>query len=894
MVKKIIAIGIGAVLLVTVAVSLIIFQVSANLPKLSGLNDYDPLLVSEVYDIKGKKIGEFFRERRIVIPYEQIPQKLVQAFVAAEDDTFFEHGGINYLAIFRSILANIKAGRKAQGGSTITQQVARSLILLDDKKTYIRKVREILLSYRIESNLTKEQILYLYLNQIYFGQGAYGVEAAAQSYFHKSIKDLGLEEMAILAGLPQAPSRYTPIANPKQAKARQRYVLRRMAEVKYITEDEANKLAEKPVAIHVIETYKEAAPFFLETVRQLLVKALGEKTVLDEGVRVYTTVDLEKQITAQKNVREGLRALDKRQGYRGPLKNLTSPEDIEALLTSTKNKLINQKTPIRFLMSDGSLVASEKIKPSTPGLPFYLEKNEIIDGVVTKVDDALGLVFVRFAENQGLITVENMKWARKPNPQVKFGFEEISKPSKVLKAGDVILVRVLEAKADLSPLQKKIKNFPKLEGYAALALEQDPLVEGSLLSIDLATSNIVSMVGGYDFSKSEFNRAIQAARQSGSSFKPIVYAAGLDMDFTPSTVVVDAPIVYQDQKLSKFTDDDSSAADDGVSKKWKPGNYGAKFEGDMLFRNALIQSRNIPTIKILEKVTVERAATYARRLGIFSPLNMDLSLGLGSSSVTLYEMTKAFSVFANAGKRVVPRVILSVKDRQNATLLENVSLDQRFQNEIAKLDAEFEEKRKQFFEPSAKGIAQQKDPQISEPPKGANTPPPIYFQDPLQLIQPQTAYLMTSIMQGVIRDPGGTGAKARVLGRPAAGKTGTTSGYYDAWFVGFTPQVSTGVWVGYDDEKSMGVGETGGDAALPIWIDYMKAVHEDVEPKEFSVPDHIVFANIDNETGRLASASSKVVIRQAYLEGTEPGTQPQESGKNTEEEKDFLKEDLSQ
>ncbi len=914
MTKKILLIVIGVVFLAVAGLGLTIITVAANLPKLVTVDDYHPFVVSQVFDVTGDQIGEFYRERRIVMPLDKMPKKLIDAFLSAEDSSFYQHGGINYLSIIRAFWANVRAGRTVQGGSTITQQVAKSLILKVYEKTLLRKVREVMLSYRMEENLKKDEILYLYLNQIYLGQSAYGVEAAAQTYFHKSVKDLTVPEAAILAGMPQAPSRYSPVSNPLFAKQRQRYVIRRMEETGSITAAEAKAAAESPVTFYSKRNYKEVAPYFLETVRQYLVQTLGEEMVLDQGIRIYTTVDSKKQLVAQEEVRKGLRDLDKRQGYRGVKEQLKTEKEIEDFLAETRDNLIDEKTPVRILKPDGTVAqvpidkSSAKPAAGPHNIPEYVNMNEIVDAIVTKIDDKWGLTTVRFAGAQGLIDIETMRWARKPNPEVRWMNAQIDRPSRALNVGDVIQVKVVGEKfkserisnrlVQLKKAQKTAfkppQELPKFEEYCDLQLEQEPLAEGALLSLDMKTQNVVAMVGGYDFEKSEFNRAIQAGRQTGSSFKPIVYLAAMDAGFTPSSTIIDAPVVYQQEALSKFGNTESES-DDPKQKAYKPGNYNQKFVGDMLFRNALIQSKNIPTLKIEDEIGVDRVATYARRLGIFSPLNMDITLGLGSSSVTLYEMTKVFSTFANNGRRVHPKMILSVRDSHNKVLLDEVSLDKRFEKDLKKLDEDFEVKRVAYLEkmksaPTATTLQGTPETKISMKSK---TDYPLYFNDPEQLISPQSAFLITSLLQGVIRDPGGTGAKARSLGRPLAGKTGTTNGYYDSWFIGFSPQISTGVWVGFDDEKTLGASETGAEAALPIWMEYMKAAHEGVDERDFAPPPKIVFANIDNETGKPASAGSKVVIRQAYLEGTEPGSAASNEA-TPQGEKDFYKEDLVQ
>lgn len=875
-----------------VTVAAVVMKFKAELPELIGLAEYKPLLVSEVYDRNGKKFGEFFREKRILVPYEKIPQNVVHAFVAAEDDTFFEHGGLNYIAIIRAVFANIRTGKKSQGGSTITQQVARALVL-SSEKTYSRKIKEVLLSWKMEETLKKEDILFLYLNQIYLGQAAHGVGAAAQVYFRKDVKDLTVPEAAILAGLPQAPSRYSPIHNPSSAKERQRYVLKRMAAVGYITEEEAAKYAEEPVKLYVWENFTELAPFYLETVRQMLVSELGEEMVLDKGIKVYTGLDLPKQIKAQEQVKIGLRELDKRQGFRGPLKNLTEPTAVAEFLLESRNKFMDDASPERILKPDGTFEPRGPLNLSgkdangdpLPSLPDYLSVGKIIPAVVTKVDDVSGLTFVRFGENKGLIDLESMAWARKPDATVRSEDAAIKKPSAALKVGDVIQVKIAapEFKSEriaklLEDQRKKAKGkagakieLPDFKTHVQLELEQEPLVEGALLSLDQKSEDVIALVGGYDFVRSKFNRAWQAARQTGSSFKAFVYLSALDREFTPATPIIDAPVVYDE------VDEGQDPSKEPETKTWKPKNNSNKFGGDILFRNALIKSLNVPTVKIIERVGVDWAATYARRLGVFSPLNMDFTLALGSSSVTLYEMTRAFAEIGRLGKKARPILVRKVVDSQGQELIKDLSLDARFKTEQGRVEEDFEQRRATYL----------------GNPEAAKKEPPIFFADKDQLVRPETAYVLTTILQGVIDEPGGTGGAARALARPVAGKTGTTSAFYDAWFMGYTPDIATGVWVGFDDERSIGRGETGGKAALPIWLEYMKTAHEGLPPRGFPVPDGVVFANIDNETGKLVSPSSRAVVRQAFIDGTEPGSANNPEQGN-EDDKNFYKEDMSE
>jgi penicillin-binding protein 1A len=882
--QKLVLGGIAAAMVIAGAIVVLVAVMSSDLPQMITVSDYHPLLVSEVYDRNNEKVGEFFREKRMLLPYKDIPQIVVHAFVAAEDNTFFEHHGLNYVAMGRAFFANLKAGRKAQGASTITQQVARTL-LLSSVKTYTRKIKEMLLAKRMEDHLSKQDILYLYLNQIYLGEGAYGVEAASQIYFRKSVKELTVPEAAILAGLPQAPSRYSPIAHPKNAKDRQRYVIHRMAEAGFITHEEAKKFVDEPVQLYVWQNFKEIAPFYLETLRQMLTKTLGEDTVLDKGIKIYTGLDMKKQLHAQEDVQRGLRALDKREGFRGAEKNLTDSKEIAAFLLQTRNQLMDEVSPHRTLKADGTYEERGPLtlndKTAKAGLPEYIQLGKVMKGIVTKIDDARGLTYVRFAESKGVIDIESMRWARKPDVNVRWDAAPLKKPSDALKTGDIVEMKVVAKQFHSDRL---VKPKPKVKGkqvladdslsnfadYALVELEQEPITESSLLAIDEKTQEVISLVGGYDFARSQFNRALQAARQTGSAFKAIVYTSALDKGYTPSTPIIDAPIVYEEKDEGQDADANEPA------KIWKPKNDTNKFTGDILFRNALIKSLNVPTVKIIENVGVDWATQYARRLGIFSALNPDFTLALGSSSVTLYEMTRAFGIIGRLGKRLTPILVHKVAAANGETLVENVTVDQRFETEEKSFNEEIEKKRQDYLQ------AKDKPPKV----------PPIYFEDQDQLIKPSTAYVITSILQGVIDEPGGTGGGARSIGRPAAAKTGSASGYYDAWFIGFTPDIVAGVWVGYDEEKSLGRGEVGGRAALPIWLDYMKGAHEGLPPRGFAVPDGVVFANIDNETGKLVSSSSRAVVRQAFLEGSEPSATNTASEEKSQD-KDFYKEDLS-
>ncbi len=910
--KKLLALSLVFGILVLLMVGGFLYHLNTQLPSLITVEDYEPLLVSEVFDRKGEKIGEFFREKRVLIPYDQIPNHVILAFLAAEDDEFFKHSGINYKAIFRAFLANLRAGgKKVQGASTITMQAARTL-LLSREKTYTRKIREVLLAKKMEVHLSKEDILYLYLNQIYFGHGAYGLQMASEIYFQKPVSKLTIPEGALLAGLPKAPTSYSPVHNPDRAKERQVYVINRMKDVQFIDEDTAQKAIETPLKVWHRKDYTNIAPHYLETIRQLLVQELGETTVLDKGIRIFTGLDKSLQLSAQQELRNGLHEVDKHQGFRGPKNNITEPEEIKSFLEKTRNEILNSQKEFRFIEYNK---VEEQLPPfqilnldskANSPIPNYLKVGDTVEAIVTEVNDQWGYVMVQFAEGHGLIDHTTMKWARKPDPSVHFGWVELSRPSLALKKGDIIDVKITGEKFYSTEIQNKLnalkkrqgKNFkhpetlPPFHQYAEVQLEQKPDVEGSLLSFDLKSGEIIAMVGGYDFNESEFNRTIQAARQTGSAFKTLVYTSALDKGFTPVSRIIDSPIVHTEEIIEES---EEGTEDEVVKRTWKPTNHSKKFGGDILFRNAIKRSLNVPTVKIVESVGVNWIADYAKRLGLFSPLNMDLTLGLGSSGTTLYEMLKAYSHIAKLGRRIRPLLISRVENNQGQVLIENLSLDRRFSKEILLIEEEYETKRLAYLE--TKNSLSSTENETALEPLNPDKPnhhkePYLYFNDPNQLIHPTTAYIMTSLLHAVIHESGGTGGAARALGRDAAGKTGSSSDYYDAWFIGYTPQISTGVWVGFDEEKSLGRGEVGGRAALPIWLEFMKESHKNLPRSSFPVPQGIVFANIDNETGKLATARSSDVVKQPFLDGTEPSETNRMS--EMEDTTNFYKRELSE
>ncbi|MCK5695188.1 MAG: PBP1A family penicillin-binding protein [Desulfobacula sp.] len=731
------------------------YYLSQDLPKINTLNDYRPATVTSVFSDDGRKIGEFYKERRIVIPLSQMPQNLINAFLAAEDSRFREHLGIDILSIVRASLKNLKAGTIVQGGSTITQQVTKSF-LLTPERTYERKLKEAILAYRIEKKITKDEILFLYLNQIYLGHGAHGVESASENYFGKHAKDLNLAECSMLAGLPQAPSRYSPFRFPDRAKQRQIYVLNRMKEDGLITNLEATEAIDLKLDIKPRKNwFIERVPCYTEHVRRYVEKHYGKDALYKQGLQIHTAVNIELQKIGRKAVVKDLIELDQRTGYRGPLKNIPALQ-IEYFCTQISEKIENR----------------------------LLEKGNTYQGVVLSIDDENGVTRVRVGNSHGIIKLETMTWARRPDHEVAYYETKIKKSSQVFKPGDIIMVKVLN----------EIVEDNELE----FTLEQEPVAQAALLSIEAETGYVKVMIGGRDYRNSQFNRAYQSRRQPGSAFKPIIYAAALDKGYTAATVIIDSPVVYEDIERDFI---------------WKPRNYKETFFGPTLFRDALVKSRNIVTIKILQDIGIDYTIDYSRRLGITSDISQDLSIALGSSGLSLLELVNAYSVFSNLGYLIEPVFITKIYDR-DGNLLETSKLIRK------------------------------------------------------KVIDMSTAYIMTNIMENVIKS--GTGWRIKALNRPVAGKTGTTNNLFDAWFMGYTPRYTTGVWVGLDQEAPLGKGETGSRAASPIWLDFMKNTLEGKPARTFNVPEGIVFAKIDAKTGLLPIEESEKTIFECFKEGTMP------------------------
>lgn len=776
------------------------YYLTKDLPSLDNIAGYRPDIITKVYSADEAQIGEFAIEKREVIPISKVPKLLIQAFVAAEDDRFFEHEGLDFISIFRAFIKNVKAGGVVQGGSTITQQVAKSL--LTSERTFKRKFKEAILAYRIEKNFSKNDILYLYLNQIYLGHGAYGVQSAALNYFNKNVDELNLAEIATLAGLPQAPSKYSPASNPELARERMNYVLNRMVDEGYVNVVEATDAMNTPIEVYpIIDLNIEMAPYFTEHVRRYLERKYGPDVLYKEGLKVFTTLDIKMQKAAQAALKKGLFDLDRRQGYRGPERKVAEGE-MDALLEELQKKI--ETRPVK--------------------------EGENYKGVVVEVNSDKDYVDVKIGKDAiGRIPLKDMRWARVPNPEVDYLEGRIKDPAEALAVGDVIEVKVTGA------VEK--------EGHLSFSLHQDPLVQGAVMAIEPQTGYVKSMVGGYDFTKSKFNRAIQSRRQPGSCFKPIIYSSALDNGYTPATIIHDSPIIYQGDE-DEFT--------------WKPKNYEDKFYGPTRLRMALQHSRNVVTIKIVQDLGLDYIIEYARRLGIKSHLDRDLSLSLGSSGLSLQEITSAFGTFPGGGIRREPIFITKIVDR-DGNILEEYSPESILASKVVESQMVEEEE----VEEERKKEEKEENLRVVELPDSLKELPPGYA------ISPQTAYLMTSLMQGVVQH--GTGWRAKALKRPVGGKTGTTNDLYDAWFIGFTPDLVAGTWVGFDQEAPLGKHETGSRAASPIFVNFMKDVYEGQPVKDFPIPDGIVFAKIDAKTGLLAAPDqTEDVIFEAFKEGTAP------------------------
>lgn len=753
----------------------------SGLPKLNDLTSYQPALASRVFNTEGELIAEYAEEHRILTPLEQMPKRLINAFLASEDALFYTHPGINPVRIISAAIANLRAGHTVQGGSTITQQVAKNL-LLSSERSYTRKIKEVILAYRIERNFNKDEILYLYLNHIYLGRGAYGVTSAAWRYFHKHLDELTLAECALLAGLPKAPSRYAPHINPAGSIQRRDTVLGMMSASGFATEDEVEAAKLELLNITPLPETKFVNAY-ANSVFQQLKAHFGAQTLRRQGLTIIVPYNAFDQNAAIHSLRKGVLEIEQRQFYRGP-ENHFEPEQWDKILSQWARS-----------------------RPDNPRL-----EEELFPALIRKI-----------SRNGQMIVNDGIEKWHLPKPKWQWD-KAIPRSSRVWKVGDQIWLQG--------------------NGKTGVRLTQKPSIEAALYAIDLKHGTVAAEVGGFDYRMGDFDRVTQARRQPGSAFKPFLYAAAMDKDFTPATVLMDTPVAFENQALDNF---------------WRPDNYRNSFAGPVTLRDALEHSRNLASIKLLQDVGI---SSFLRSLGSYQfkhKFPPQLALALGATEVTLGDLTESYAVIADGGKRWQPVWIQQVQDRDGRTLHRSVAGNRC---QICHVD----------------------------PVLGVGTG----MQPAEQTLDPVSSFLATNMMRGVIDR--GTGVRAKQLGRPAAGKTGTTNNQVDAWFVGFTPQIITGVWAGRDKPTSMGRRETGSRAALPIWLGTMTAMHKGKRIEDFTPPEGIEWRIIDRKTGKPADKSTIKPFMEAFRSGS--GPTKEESGKlNTaptagEKSEDFFDLDL--
>jgi penicillin-binding protein 1A len=728
----------------------VLFAYAGDLPQVSALDDYSPSTITRLYANDGRIIGEFATQRREVVGYEDINPLLRQAIIATEDADFDRHFGVNIWRIAVAAITDIVERRRAQGASTLTQQLARNLkeqFGLSNEKSFERKLREAILAIQIEKRYTKKEIFTIYCNQMYLGHGAYGVEAASRLYFSKSNKQLNLEEAALIAGIFQTPERQSPFVDMKRAVARRNVVLQRMADEKYIPQARADEAKRTQIVTRGQPTQPPGiAPFFVEEVRKHLEKRYGAKVLYENGLAVRTTIDSTLQENADRVLERGLRRYDKRHGWRKPRRNV---------------------------LDEGHTVEAYKderwTRPMAPG--------DVVPAVVVTAPKT-GAARVRFSRYHADLDRTAYAWTRRTSA------------ADLFKPGDLVDVA--------------IAKFDDAAGTAVVTLDQTPVAEGAIVAIENRTGQIKAMVGGWNFNRSKFNRAVQAYRQLGSTFKPIVYTAAIDRGFTPTSILLDAPVAYQA----------------GNGRVYSPTNYDHKFDGPITLRWALEESRNIPAIKMMDTLGPKNVLDYAKRFGFEEDFPPYLPIALGAGDATLLEVTSAYTTFPNQGVRMKPFSVATVKDRDGNLLEEN---------------------------------------------RG----------EPSDVIRADTAFVMTNMLRGVLTRGTGQSQAALAATWPLAGKTGTVDENTDAWFVGFDPDVTVGVWIGFDEKKSLGGAEQGAFAALPIWAEFMKAYidarPDKDDPPQFEAPGNIVFLQVEKTTGALLPPDTPGSIREAFIAGTQPG-----------------------
>jgi len=755
----------------------LLWHFSKDLPDYSQLQDYEPPVMTRVHAADGSLVGEYARERRLYIPIQAVPKLVINAFLAAEDKNFYEHGGLDFTGIARAgmvYLQNYGSSRRPQGASTITQQVAKNF-LLSNELSMSRKVKEALLALKIERTYSKDKILELYLNEIYLGLGAYGIAAASLVYFDKAVNELAIPEAAYLASLPKAPNNYHPFRQRERAIERRNWVIDRMAESGFVKVADAEKAKRSPLGVttkaaggHIF-----AGEYFAEEVRRELYERYGEKKLYEGGLSVRTSLDPKLQILARKVFTDGLVRYDEAQGWRGPVAKTDISGDWGVKLADVKS--LSDVTPWRLAVV---------LEVSDQSARIGLQPGREPGGFVSK------------ERTVGILPLDGMKWA-------KTSGKPVGKVGQVLNVGDVVYVEPA-----------------KTEGQ--FVLHQIPEVSGAMVVEDPWTGRVLAMVGGFSFDQSQFNRATQALRQPGSSFKPFVYAAALDNGYTPSTIVLDAPLEIDQGP--------------GVGV-WRPENYEGGFNGPSTLRYGIEHSRNVMTVRLAQDIGMPLIAEYAKRFGVYDDLPPYLSFALGAGETTLLRMTTAYAMFDNGGRKIKPTLIDRIQDRYGHTVYKH---DER---ECVGCDAK----------------------------KWESQPEPSLVDRRQQVLDPMTAYQITSMMEGVVQR--GTAAGAgfqKEVGKPVAGKTGTTNDEKDAWFIGFTPDVVVGVYMGYDKPRHLGRGATGGHLSAPIVKDFMKVALADKPSVPFRVPPGIKLVRVDLKTGTRAGPGTERAIVEAFKPGTAP------------------------
>ncbi len=792
----------GGVLFVAAAAvaGYFLWKISSELPDYEGLANYEPAVMTRVHANNGSLIGEYAREKRIYIPITAIPKRVINAFVSAEDQNFFQHTGLDFQGIARAVVTNAKrfigGGGHMEGASTITQQVAKNF-LLTNERSLMRKVKEAILAIRIERAFPKEKILELYLNEIYLGMGSYGVAAAAMNYFGKELKDLDIEEAAYLGALPKAPNNYHPFRRRERAIARRNWVIGRMEADGYITPEESKAAQNSPFKVtpRTFGVTQFAAEYFAEEVRRTLVSRYGEDKLYGGGLSVRTTLDPELQELARKALREGLLRYERKLGFRGPVEKISTSDDWGAKLAEIEILADLEPWRLGVVLEAGEKTASVGLRPERTASGRIEKKRETVP---------LSLGTVQWArEPLGYDRRSNMKLGKRPKAV-----------TDVLSPGDVIYVAPPNRDNDGN------EDNDDDEGDAvAWRLVQIPTVGGAIIVMDPHTGRVLADVGGFSFAGSQFDRGIQAKRQPGSAFKPIVYATALDNGYSPSSIVLDAPL----------------AIEQGAGQDvWKPDNYENKFYGPLTLRLGLEKSRNLMTVRLARDLGMPIISEYARRFKVYDDLPPLLSMALGAGETTLLRMVTAYCSFVNGGKQLQATMIDRIQDRYGRTIWRH---DER----------------------ECPGCAAD---------SWHGQPEPQLVDNRRQILDPMSAYQITSLLEGVVQR--GTGYRVSKIGKPLAGKTGTTNDEKDAWFVGFSPDLAAGVFVGYDNPKPMGKGNTGGGLAAPIFKDFMEWALADKPATPFRIPSGIKLVRIDPKTGMRAQEGSGKTILEAYKPNEEP------------------------